>query len=122
MSENTPRRGERMEHRWGARVALNLTVTVQVDNRTSALGVIRDASISGAFIESSLQLLSYAHVFITLHGAGGERLDARVVRRGPGGFAVEWRDMACPAIVALLERASGRRESELRGDPAFRHA
>jgi hypothetical protein len=50
---------------------------------------------------------------------GPHDLAACVVRQAPGGFAVEWRDMACPAIVAMLERITGQRAAELLEDQAF---
>jgi hypothetical protein len=71
-------------------------------------------SISGALIETALELPVFSNLVVSLpsHGESAPRsadLHACLVRRAPAGFAVEWRDMACPAIVALLERATGRR-------------
>ena len=55
-------------------------------------------------------------------GAAGRRtleLPACLVRVAREGVAVEWRDMACPAIVTLLERITGQRAAELLEDQAF---
>ncbi len=52
-------------------------------------------------------------------GAVSPELAACVVRAQPAGFAVEWRDMACAAIVELLEKISGRPAEGLRDDQAF---
>jgi len=62
-------------------------------------------------------------VSLPSHGESAPRtadLHACLVRRAPAGFAVEWRDMACPAIVALLERATGRRAVALVEDECFK--
>lgn len=113
-----------MEHRWGQRVTLEVPVKLEVGGRTLGRGVMRNASVSGAFIETALELPVYTNFVValpTLSEAepGCQALEACVVRLQPGGIAVEWRDMACPSLVALLERTSGRRVRELLGDEAF---
>ena len=114
-----------MEHRWGQRITLEVPVRLDVDGRPMGRGLIRDASISGAFIETALELPSFSSLVVRLVNAGNNNTPAPdglagcMVRRVPGGFAVEWRDMECPQIVALLRRISGRATSALRGDDAF---
>ena len=95
-----------MEHRWGQRVALGLPVHLTA-GRTTALGILRDASISGGFIESVLDPALYSNLgVIVLVGSGENRraveLPCCVTRRERGGFGVEWRDMACAPLLALL--------------------
>jgi hypothetical protein len=95
-----------MEHRWGQRVALGLPVHVE-SGRTTALGILRDASISGGFIESVLEPALYTNLsVILLVGTGEDRraaeLPCAVTRRDARGFGVEWRDMACAPLLALL--------------------
>lgn len=95
-----------MEHRWGQRVALGLPVTIQA-GRTTALGILRDASISGGFVESVLEPAMFTNVsVIVLVGSGETRraveLPCSVARRSADGFGVEWRDMACAPLLALL--------------------
>ena len=95
-----------MEHRWGQRVALGLPVHLAA-GRTTALGILRDASISGGFIESILDPPLYTNLgVIVLVGTGETRraveLPCSVTRRERGGFGVEWRDMACAPLLALL--------------------
>jgi hypothetical protein len=115
-----------MEHRWGQRVALELPVVLEIDGRNAGPGVLRDASISGALIETALELPVFTNLVVSLPAfeesaprpAG---LAACVVRCAATGIAVEWRDMACPAIVSLLERVSGRRVRALVQDEAFTH-
>src|SRR5262245_16092015 len=86
-----------MEHRRGQRVALGLPVHVAAGH-TTALGILRDASISGGFIESILAPQPYSNLgVIVLIGTGEARraveLPCSVTRRERGGFGVEWRDM-----------------------------
>lgn len=112
-----------MEHRWGHRIQLEVPVTLGVDGQALGRGVLRNASISGALIETSLELPVYTHLLVRLAGsnpaATAAPLHACVVRNEPCRLAVEWHDMACPQIVALLERVSGRAVTELRDDEVF---
>jgi len=95
-----------MEHRWGQRVALGLPVHVTA-GRISALGVLRDASISGGYIETILEPAVFANLsVVVLVGSGEARraveLPCTVTRRDHDGFGVEWRDMACAPLLSLL--------------------
>ena len=124
-AERVERFSDPMEHRWGQRVTLEIPVTLAVAGRTLGRGVVRNASISGALIETALELPVFSNLVVSLpsHGESAPRtadLHACLVRRAPAGFAVEWRDMACPAIVALLERATGRRADALVEDECFK--
>ena len=116
--ERVERYSDPMEHRWGQRVTLETPVKLAVAGRTLGRGVLRNVSISGALIETALELSVFSNLVVSLPAAGESTpgstdLPACVVRRALGGFAVEWRDMACPEIVALLERATGRRVAAL---------
>ena len=113
----TPRRF--MEHRWGRRVALDMPVHITLPGGDSAVGVLRDASISGGFIETPLHLAVGAPLgVVLLVGAGAARravdLPACVTRKARDGLAIEWRDMASPPVLALL-RASGAELAHLTG-------
>ena len=124
-AERVERYSDPMEHRWGQRVTLEIPVTLAVAGRTLGRGVVRNASISGALIETALELPVFSNLVVSLpsHGESAPRtadLHACLVRRAPAGFAVEWRDMACPSIVALLERATGRRSDALVEDECFK--
>jgi hypothetical protein len=115
-----------MEHRWGQRVALDVPASLAVAGVTSGSGVLRNASISGALIETALELQAFTNLVVSL-GCTSESvpttfaLEACVTRRTPGGFAVEWRDMACPSIIGLLERVTGLRANSLVEDEAYIH-
>ena len=120
-AERVERYSDPMEHRWGQRVTLEVPVRLLLAGRMLGRGVLRDVSISGALIETALELPVFSNLVVALPSPGETvpgaiDLPACVVRRAAAGFAVEWRDMACPSIVALLERATGRRAATLVDD------
>lgn len=113
-----------MEHRWGQRVTLEVPVRLYFNDAALGRGLLRNVSASGALIETSLEIPVFANLVVALPASGEaspqiHELPASVVRRVPAGVAVEWRDMACPAIVALIERVTGQRAAELLDDEAF---
>jgi hypothetical protein len=123
-TERVERFSDPMEHRWGQRVTLELPVRLGLGGRTLARGTLRSVSISGAFIETSLELPIFTNLVVVLPAMselvpGSHELAATVIRRLPVGLAVEWRDMACPALVELLERISGQPVTTLYEDQAF---
>lgn len=94
-----------MEHRWGARVALDRAVRISGSGITGS-GILRNLSVSGAFIETPLPLAGLVVVRIRvpdgLNGGTAEQKAAGfVVRREPGGFGIEWCELAAihPADV-----------------------
>jgi hypothetical protein len=97
------------EHRWGERVALPRPVKLTAGG-TQAPGVLRDLSVSGAFIETAAPLPVFTNLVVSVEmkdeplGAPPD-LAACVVRCEPRGVAVEWRDMACDTVIALLGKA-----------------
>jgi len=113
-----------MEHRWGRRVALDLPVHITLPTGDSAVGVLRDASISGGFVKTPLHLPVCTRLgVVLLVGTGAARravdLPACVTRNARDGLAIEWRDMASPPVLALL-RATGAELAHLTGrDRAF---
>jgi hypothetical protein len=89
-----------MEHRWGRRTSLWTPVELRSDTGP-ARGRVRDASASGAFIETELRVEVGGRVEIEFRGAW---LAASVVRTDVEGFALEWYEFAPPAIVETLDR------------------
>jgi len=97
--------------RFGERLALEVPVRLAVNGRPLGRGTIRNASLSGALIETPLDLPQYTNLVLTLAITEGSRLatrelNAQVVRLDPAGFGIEWRDMASVDITDLLARAS----------------
>ena len=117
--KRTERLSDPMEHRWGQRFTVELPVRLDAGGRALGRGVLRNASISGALIETALELSVFSNLVVSIPSVGD--LAASVVRSAPGSFAIEWRDMSCPSIVALLERVTGQRATELVEDVAFTH-
>jgi hypothetical protein len=89
-----------MEHRWGRRTSLWTPVQVRSDADT-VRGRVRDASASGAFIETELRVEAGSRIEIEFRGAW---IAACVVRIDAEGFALEWYEFAPPAIVETLDR------------------
>ena len=96
-----------MEHRWGERVALDCPVRLELRDGSGVEGRLRNASISGAWIETAEKLPWYATVNVIVAAGTGPRrrtleLPASVVRMARDGIAVEWRDMAVPTLISLM--------------------
>ena len=91
-----------MEHRWGERSKLNIPVQIDCGPRGTVLGVMRDASASGAFLCTAAQIPLWTHVRVGFAGAPSYSVEAQVVRRAADGFGLEWAELAPRAIVDLL--------------------
>jgi len=110
-SRKNKRKAEATSIRFGARISLAIPVQLSIDAWTVGRGMIRNASISGALIETSLELPLHTNLVVTLmtpseDAPSTHALGACVIRIDPAGVAVEWRDMAGADVVELLERAS----------------
>ena len=97
--------------RFGQRIPLELPVQLGVDGRSLGRGTIRNASVSGALIETALDLPLSTNLVVTLTVPAGDtsakrELCAQVIRLDPGGLGIEWRDMADVDITDLLGRVS----------------
>lgn len=97
--------------RFGQRVTMEVPVRLGVDARQLGRGTIRNASISGALIETPLELPLHTNLIVTLtlpngDAAGTRELRACVRRIDPAGIAVEWQDMGSVDISDLLARAN----------------
>ena len=97
-----------VEHRWGQRVLADVPVTITCEGQQFGMGRISNVSLSGALLVTPLKMALHASVAISLIGEArsSEDIFASVVRTVPGGFAVEWRDMASPPVIALIEHIS----------------
>ena len=97
--------------RFGQRATLDVPVRLAADGRFLASGTIRNASISGALIETEVDLPLHTNLVVTLTMPDGSpprvrELGACVLRIDPAGIGVEWQDMGCLDITDLLARAS----------------
>ncbi len=94
-----------MEHRWGVRSRIDVPVHIDCGSGTVVFGVLRDASVSGAFVCTAAQLPAMTIVGVvalTDRCRNHEPIEAYVVRWTPEGCALEWCDLAPAAIVELM--------------------
>jgi hypothetical protein len=101
-----PDRGD-MEHRWGHRHQINRGVQLETRAGVISRGRVTDVSISGAFVVTPLPIPLFSYVHVQFTGTlDGKRtrmaVEGQVVRKGDGGFGVEWCEFAAEAIRALI--------------------
>jgi len=92
-----------MEHRWGQRVPIDLPVRLIGTPGAIGTGCIRDISVTGAFVQTNLNLslLTLVHIepiILSPNVSDSRRLPAYVTRAAADGIGVEWCDLA-PAIA-----------------------
>jgi hypothetical protein len=90
---------------------MEVPADLTVDGRNLGRVTIRNASVSGALLETTLDLPLQSTVVlnISMPDAGNSAtrtLDARVTRIDPTGIGIEWSDMAGVDVTDLLARAS----------------
>jgi hypothetical protein len=99
--------GTQMEHRWGERTLLDQPVRLDARPRLIAVGRLRNASLSGGYVETAgiMPLGIRLHVeleWIYWKRAEHCRIPAHVVRADENGLALEWCEFAPPEWVAVL--------------------
>jgi PilZ domain len=101
----------KMEHRWGARVQVNIPVCVEATAVPIGNGCMKDLSLSGAFIKSDrdLRLHTLVEVSIALPPPSWRTavLKAHVSRKLKEGVGIEWCEFA-PSIIKDLVRTASR--------------
>lgn len=90
-----------MEHRWGTRVELDAPARLMTSDALCE-GVLRNASLSGAFIETPARPALLSRVSVRPATPAGEWLDGWVVRMEARGLAVEWLDPPLHSVALLL--------------------
>jgi hypothetical protein len=106
----------RVEHRWGQRVVLDQPVRLEARPGWTALGVLREASLSGGYVKTTVQLSTGARLHLELdwiYWSRAERcrIPAYVVRMDEHGIAVEWCDFAPASIELLISSHAGTSEA-----------
>jgi hypothetical protein len=102
-----------MEHRWGRRFPVDLPVRLVLSSGVVTWGRLRNLSVTGAFIESSLPPPLNALVYIERAGEGHWppcAMAAAVIRHGNGGVGLEWCDPS-EQLIQQVERARPRLHS-----------
>jgi hypothetical protein len=96
-----------VEHRWGQRVPADLAVMVMSDAAMRGVGRLNNVSLSGALLTTALEIPLYANITVSsLGGTEPREIAACVVRTQADAVAIEWRDMASPQVLALIESLS----------------
>lgn len=100
-----------MEHRWGKRTPLDLAVRCYLGSGFVASGRLTNASLSGAFMQTSVRVPTLAKVFVELYPNDLQRdraslLAAYVVRGSADGVGIEWGEFSPAPIAALLSRTA----------------
>lgn len=90
-----------MEHRWGTRVELSASARMMTADGLCD-GMLRNASLSGAFLETRARPALLSRVSVRPLAPSGEWLDGWVVRVEGHGIAVEWLDPPLHAVAVLL--------------------
>jgi hypothetical protein len=97
------RRVERMEHRFGRRFRCGTSVRVAADGGSEAEGRLANVSLSGAYLQTTMELPPFAAIDICANRAGRAiELRACVVRRDPGGVGIEWCETPARSICQIF--------------------
>lgn len=98
-----------MEHRWGERVAVRLTVELSYGSSSPVVGSLENVSSSGAFVHTDGRGPPRGPVEVIFpdRSAGRgrtERIAAYVVRETETGVGIEWCEFAPRVVRELIAR------------------
>jgi len=103
-----------MEHRYGARYLVAIAVYARAHaGVVSFVGQLRNVSVSGGFLHTTLPVQPLSHISLRLladDGPFGPRLEGQVVRRDSDGVGIEWSELA-PELIQTLRHNTGTLES-----------
>jgi hypothetical protein len=117
-----------MEHRWGERVAVSLSVELSWGSAPPVAGSLENVSASGAFVRTHGRGPPRGPVEVAFPQLGlprgrAVRLQAFVVRETAAGVGIEWRELAPRPVREIIFR--GRRSQSVRSSarprPSIRH-
>lgn len=93
-----------MEHRWGTRVEMFTPADVATATGRSCKAVVRNASLSGAFLETLAHpyLPVLSRIVLKPRIPGADWIEACVVRTNVRGVGVEWMEPALRSVSTLL--------------------
>jgi hypothetical protein len=98
------------ESRWGDRVKVHIPVRVSSDAAAGAGGHIKNVSLSGALVNSDVDLKLHSLVEVSIEMPSTpqreEAIMAYVSRKVHGGVGVEWCEFAPRAVKELLRSPS----------------
>ena len=94
------------EHRWGARIRVSIPVRIASPSETAIDGHMRNLSLSGALVTTTLASPLNSRITVTLELPsplqGDATIEAHVTRRHNGEVGVEWCQFAPAAVKDLL--------------------
>jgi hypothetical protein len=101
-----------MEHRWGERFAVRMTVELSSGSSPPVAGTMENVSASGAFVRTQERGPPRGPVAVILrreiaHRLRSARLAAYVVRETESGVGIEWCQFAPRAIRELMMHGRG---------------
>jgi hypothetical protein len=102
-----------MEHRWGTRVDLFTPAAVVTPSGRSFKALVRNASLSGAFVETFVRLVPLSRIVLKPAVPGADWMEACVVRNEPRGVGVEWLEPALRSVSALLASRDDAQEFDV---------
>jgi hypothetical protein len=94
-----------MEHRWGRRRPCRARVRVSAGGGIAGVGGLRNISMSGAYLKTTLTLPLFAQIAVAVVCEDGSSLreyTATVVRRDLDGVGIEWTETAAGSICEVL--------------------
>jgi hypothetical protein len=95
-----------LDHRWGGRALCKARVRLSTGTGITGSGRVRDISISGAFIETAVELPLYVKLDLVILGnesaANSVELAATVVRVERDGIGVEWLRTPSRSICSVI--------------------
>jgi hypothetical protein len=114
-----------MEHRWGERFAVCLTVELASSSSPPVTGTLENVSVSGAFVRTAQrgpQRGPVAVLFREEASVRTVRIAAYVVRESADGVGIEWCEFAPRAVRELMipngsDTARARRARTARRPP-----
>jgi hypothetical protein len=98
-----------MEHRWGQRRETSRSVFLRTHSGLAAHGVLRNVSVSGAFILTPLPAgpLTRLQLFLAAESrdrrASPQPIECEIVRCTADGIAIEWKEFGNSIFVAMGE-------------------
>jgi hypothetical protein len=93
-------------HRWGQRISVDIPVRVAASSLPAIHGQLKNLSLSGALMETDLELPLHAYIAITVKlpgmGDSATTVMARVIRQLKDAVGVEWCEFAPTTVKDLL--------------------
>jgi hypothetical protein len=102
-----------MEHRWGERVALELPIYIAVHNRTGISGRMKNLSLSGALIQTPIELKVHSLIRVSVNLPPRPLYEtvllAQVIHLHNSEAGIEWCEFAPRLVKEILRCAPTRR-------------